>query len=226
MATNPGGARIGIDSSQAQIFEPFDRPTRPMGELLVLTAQNDSQETDRSLVERVAAGDRDAMRILFSRHHIRVYRFILRFVSDNAAAEDLTNDVFIDVWQQAGRFENRSQVSTWLLGMARFKALSDLRKRRDTVDPDDVLGGLEDDADTPEVTAQKRDKGAALRACVEKLSVDHREVIDLVYYQEKSIREISAIVGIPENTVKTRMFHARKTLSNLMAKAGIDRGWP
>lgn len=183
-------------------------------------------EDDRSLIDRIARQDKEAMRLLFKRHHVRVFRFVLRFVSDTAAAEDLTNDVFIDVWQQAGRFEHRSQVSTWLLGMARFKALSDLRRRRETVDPDDALGGVEDDADDPEVTAQKSDKGAALRACIEKLSADHREVIDLTYYQEKSIKEIAAIVGISENTVKTRMFHARKNLSALMAKAGIDRGWP
>ena len=129
------------------------------------------------------------MRILYSRHHVRVFRFVLRFVSDTAAAEDLTNDVFIDVWQQAGRFENRSQVSTWLLGMARFKALSSVRRRRVTVDPDDALSEMEDDADTPEVTAQKLDKGAALRNCIAKLSDEHREVIDLVYYQRNRSRK-------------------------------------
>ncbi|WP_350335221.1 sigma-70 family RNA polymerase sigma factor [Coralliovum pocilloporae] len=187
---------------------------------------NSVGDDDHDLVRRIAEGDKEAMRRLYSHHHLRVYRFILRFISNSATAEDLTNDVFIDVWQQAGRFEFKSKVSTWLLGMARFKALSEIRKTRISVDPDDALGEMEDDADTPEVTAQKRDKGAALRACIEKLTPDHREVIDLVYYHEKSIKEISEIVGISENTVKTRMFHARKKLSVLMQRAGIDRGWP
>ncbi len=178
------------------------------------------------LIVDIAKGDREAMRRLYARHNVRVYRFILRFVSDNATAEDLTNDVFIDVWRQADRFEGRSQVSTWILGMARFKALSNRRKVRETVDPDDALGEIEDEGDTPEVTAQKTDKALALRKCIEKLSTEHREIIDLVYYHDKSIKEVAEIVGIPENTVKTRMFHARKNLSQAMKRAGIDRGWP
>lgn len=178
------------------------------------------------LIGRVGAGDREAMRLLYARHHVRVFRFILRFVPDSATAEDLTNDVFIDVWRQAGRFEGRSQVSTWILGMARFKALSDRRKVRNVVDPDDALAEIEDEGDTPEVTAQKKDKAEALRNCIAKLSADHREIVDLVYYHDKSIKEVAEIVGIPENTVKTRMFHARKNLSGLMQQAGIDRGWP
>src|SRR5215469_8761368 len=74
------------------------------------------------LVERAAAGDRLAMEILYARHHVRVYRFALRFVNDAAAAEDLTSEVFLEVWKHAGRFEGRSQVSTWLLSIARYKA--------------------------------------------------------------------------------------------------------
>ena len=72
----------------------------------------------------------------------------------------------------------------------------------------------------------KQDKAAALRVCINKLSNEHREVIDLVYYQEKAIKEIAVILEVPENTVKTRVFHARKKLSELMSKAGLDRGWP
>lgn len=181
---------------------------------------------DGVLIGKIANGDRDAMRRLYARHHVRVYRFILRFVSDSATAEDLTNDVFIDVWRQAGRFEGRSQVSTWMLGMARYKALSDRRKVRNVVDPDDALGEVEDEGDTPEVTAQKKDKAEALRKCIATLSAEHREIVDLVYYHDKSIKEVAEIVSIPENTVKTRMFHARKNLSAAMKRAGIDRGWP
>ena len=166
------------------------------------------------------------MQVLFGRHNVRIFRFILRFGVDQATAEDLVSDVFLDVWRQAERFEFRSAVSTWLLGIARFKALSSTRKRRDTVDADDAMAEMADDADTPEIVAQKTSKAEVMRACLNALSDDHREVIDLVYYHEKSIREVAEVVGVPENTVKTRMFHARKNLSELMRKAGIDRGWP
>jgi RNA polymerase sigma-70 factor (ECF subfamily) len=101
-----------------------------------------------------------------------------------------------------------------------------LRKRSDAELDDDYASGLEDDSDTPEVTTLKQDKAAALRDCINQLGQQHREVIDLVYYQEKPIKEIAAILEVPENTVKTRVFHARKKLSELMSKAGIDRGWP
>ena len=95
-----------------------------------------------------------------------------------------------------------------------------LRKRSDEELDDERALAIEDDADTPEVVAQKGDKAALIRACMSRLSDEHREVVDLVYYHEKSIKEVSEIVGIPENTVKTRMFHARKKLSELMAQGG------
>jgi RNA polymerase sigma-70 factor (ECF subfamily) len=89
-----------------------------------------------------------------------------------------------------------------------------------------MAGEIEDDRDTPEVALQKDDKGAAIRACLGKLSAEHREVVDLVYYHEKSLAEVAAITGAPEATVKTRLFYARKKLSEMLAEAGIDRGWP
>jgi RNA polymerase sigma-70 factor, ECF subfamily len=178
------------------------------------------------LVGRIAQGDRLAMQVLFARHHVRVYRFVLRFVRNEASAEDLISEVFLDVWRQADRFEGRSAVSTWLLAIARFKALSSMRRKPDEELDEEAAGAIEDTSDTPEVSLQKKDKSGLLRKCLEQLSREHREVIDLVYYHEKSIEEVAEIVGIPEATVKTRMFYARKKLSELLKAAGLDRGWP
>ncbi len=180
---------------------------------------------DEALIRRIASGDRAAMQVLYGRFHVRVFRFLVRLVGE-ASAEDILSEVFFDVWQQAGRFEGRSSVSTWLLSIARYKALSVLRKRRDVTLEPEVAEAIEDDTDTPEVTVQKASKAAVLRRCLEGLSVEHREVIDLVYYHERSVDEVATILGIPENTVKTRMFYARKRLSDLLKAAGIDRGWP
>jgi RNA polymerase sigma-70 factor, ECF subfamily len=182
--------------------------------------------SDETLVQRIAAGDKLAMQILFARHHVRVYRFVLRLVGQPATAEDLISEVFFDVWRQAERFEARSSVSTWLLGIARYKALSALRKRTEAELDEETANAIADEADTPEEALQKKDKGEILRACLAKLSPEHREVVDLVYYHEKAIQEVAAIVGIPENTVKTRVFYARKQLSELLKEAGVDRGWP
>jgi RNA polymerase sigma-70 factor (ECF subfamily) len=182
--------------------------------------------SDDVLIGRIAGGDRLAMQVLFARHHVRVYRFVLRLVSDPTLAEDLISEVFLDVWRQAGRFEARSAVSTWLLAIARFKALSALRKRPDEELDEETAAGIEDTSDTPEVALQKKDKGEILKECIKSLSAEHREVVDLVYYHEKSVEEVAQIVGIPEATVKTRMFYARKRLSELLKAAGVDRGWP
>jgi RNA polymerase sigma-70 factor, ECF subfamily len=182
--------------------------------------------SDDALIGRIASGDKVAMQVLFARHHVRVYRFVLRLVRDQTLAEDLISEVFLDVWRQADRFEARSAVSTWLLAIARYKALSALRKRTDEELDDDVASAIEDSGDSPETAVAKKDKSAILRKCLTALTPEHREIIDLVYYHEKSVEEVAEIVGIPENTVKTRMFYARKKLSELLKAAGVDRGWP
>jgi RNA polymerase sigma-70 factor, ECF subfamily len=182
--------------------------------------------SDEVLIGRIASGDRLAMQVLYARHHVRVYRFVLRLVSDPTTAEELISEVFLDVWRQANRFEGRSAVSTWLLAIARFKALSALRRRTDEELDEEAAAAIEDPSDDPEISLQKKDKGAILRKCLTALSPDHREIIDLVYYHEKSIEEVAEVLKIPENTVKTRMFYARKKLAELLKAAGVERGWP
>src|SRR6267154_3679922 len=137
---------------------------------------------DEELIGRIAGGDRLAMQVLYARHHVRVYRFLLRLVRNEATAEDLMSEVFLDVWRQASRFEGRSSVSTWVLAIARFKALSSFRRRTEGELTDEVAAAIEDPADDPAVELQKKDQSAVLRQCLEALSVEHREIIDLVYY--------------------------------------------
>jgi RNA polymerase sigma-70 factor (ECF subfamily) len=185
----------------------------------IITAQATS---DEMLLGSIANGDRTSMHVLYSRHNLRVYRFILRIVRETALAEDLTSQVFLDVWRTADQFEGRSQVSTWLLSIARFKALTALRQRRhEDIDQEEMLE-IADHADTPEASLDRSSTSAILRACVAKLSPAHREIINLVYYHEKSVEEVGRIIGIPQSTVKTRMFYARKQLAELLKGAGID----
>ena len=182
--------------------------------------------SDTELIGRIAKQDQSAVEVLFARYQVRVFRFVLRKVRSEAVAEELTNEVFMEVWRNAARFEGRSTLSSWILGIAHNRAVSSLRKRREAALDEDAANTIADDADDPEVRAQKADKGALLRTCMERLSDEHRTIVDLVYYHEKSIAEVSEIVGIPQNTVKTRMFYARKKLSEFLMEAGVDRGWP
>src|SRR5919197_2920349 len=123
-------------------------------------------KSDEVLIGRIASGDRLAMQVLYARHHVRVFRFVLRLVRDESMAEDLISEVFLDVWRQAGRFEGRSAVPTWLLAIARFKALTALRRKPDEELDEEAAAAIEDPADDPEVAAQKRDKSEILRACL------------------------------------------------------------
>jgi len=173
--------------------------------------------SDETLVRRIARGDKLAMRSLFARQRVRVYRFVLRLVRDETLAEDVVSDVFLDVWRQSSKYAARTTVSTWLLAIARYKAISALRRRTEV--ELDVETAIIDPADDPETALQNKDRDDAVRHCLAKLSSEHREIIDLVYYHEKSVKEVAEIVGIPEPTVKTRMFYARKKLADLLAAA-------
>ena len=195
------------------------------GQLCTITgAGRQAPDTsDVALIRLIAAGDRQAMQLLFARHNVRVFRFLVRFVRDTSAAEDLVNEVFLDVWRQAGRFEGRSQVTTWLLTLARNKALSALRRRSIEELDDKAVAAIEDPQNNPEATIQNRQTSEILINCLTQLSPPHREVIDLVYYHEKSIDEVADITGVPRNTVKTRMFYARRRIAELMSAQGIER---
>jgi RNA polymerase sigma-70 factor, ECF subfamily len=179
--------------------------------------------SDEMLLESIAAGEKAAMHVLYARHNVRVYRFILRIVGDTSVAEDLVSQVFLDVWRTAGQFEGRSQVSTWMLAIARFKALTALRNRRhEDIDQEEVLQ-IADAGDTPETAMDRSQTALTLREAISQLSPAHREIIDLVYYHEKSVEEVGQIIGIPQATVKTRMFYARKHLAELLREAGFER---
>jgi RNA polymerase sigma-70 factor, ECF subfamily len=175
--------------------------------------------SDETLIRQIAAGDQLAMRTLFGRYRMDLYRWLMRLVGDEALAEDLLSEVFLDVWRQAAKFEARSAVSTWLLAIARNKALS-ARRRRPHAELDDALAAtLADPADDPELVLQEKSRAELLRRSLARLSPEHGEVIDLVYYHGKSVREVADVIGVPEATVKTRMFYARKKLAELVGAA-------
>jgi RNA polymerase sigma-70 factor (ECF subfamily) len=139
-------------------------------------------QSDEALMKAIATGDQSAMRTLYARHNLRIYHFIARLVTDAGRAEDLVSEVFIDVWRQADRFEGRSQVSTWILSIARFKALSALHRRRDTQIDEIDVELIEDSGNTPEEAVLNRDRRAQVSICLAQMSRDHREILDLVYY--------------------------------------------
>src|ERR1700730_16949754 len=127
------------------------------------------------------------MRTLFARHQTRVYRFVLRLVRNETTAEDILSDVFLDVWRQASQFQERASVSTWLLAIARFKALSAMRRRVPVELDEDMAETIADPSDDPEIVLQHKNTAEVLRQTLARLSPMHAEVLDLVYYHGKSV---------------------------------------
>jgi RNA polymerase sigma-70 factor (ECF subfamily) len=179
------------------------------------------QRLDRTLLDSIAAGDKLAMQVLFQRHNVRVYRFVLRLIGNPSVAEEIVSEVFLNVWRHAGSFDGKCQVTTWLLAIARHKALSALRRQGETQLDEDMAATIADPGEDAETVLDRKERGKIIRACLAQLSPSHREIIDLVYYHEKSVDEVARIVDAPKSTVKTRMFYARSHMAKLLAAAGV-----
>jgi RNA polymerase sigma-70 factor, ECF subfamily len=181
--------------------------------------------SDKELVQLIADGDKRALKLLYLRHHNRIRCFITRFTGSESTAEEVVNEVFLEAWRHAGEFEGRSQVATWLMSIARFKAISERRRRSDAQLDDRTAAIIEDLSDSPAASMEKRQRSDILQKCLAKLTPIHREVINLIYYQGKKIEEVAQSTGAPISTIKTRMHYARGRMADLLSEAGIDRAW-
>ncbi|MGE0716148.1 MAG: sigma-70 family RNA polymerase sigma factor [Alphaproteobacteria bacterium] len=180
------------------------------------------QELENTLLTRAGRGDRAAFKALYERFQRPLFGFLLRMVKDQAMANELLNDVMLDVWRSAANFEGRSSAGTWIFGIAHNKAISLLRRRREDQMPEDAAETLIDDAATPAETAEQVDLGRVMRRLLDKLSPEHRAVLQLTYYQDMSVQEIAESLDCPVNTVKTRMFYGRQRMKELLSAAGIQ----
>lgn len=181
---------------------------------------------DEALIKAIAIGDRQAMATLFARHNVRVYRFIARLTRNAALAEDVLSEVFLAVWLGANGFKKNSQVSTWLLAIARNKAIAALRRTSPEQLNDEMTATAPAAADDPETSANETSRRTVIRKCLMQLPTAQREILDLIYYHEKTLEQVAQIVGIPYPTVKTRVFYARKSMSELLKNAGIHDSKP
>ena len=167
-------------------------------------------ELERELLRRVSAGDRDAFRDLYLRYHRRLARFLTRFLHRYEDAEEVINDTLWIVWQRAGEFRNASRVSTWIMGIAYRRALNMLRRAttHDRVMKLEIAEGEPTASDS----AQQLEERQLLDAGLAQLPLEQRLVLEFTYYLDHSCEEIAEIVDCPVNTVKTRMFNARRKL--------------
>jgi RNA polymerase sigma-70 factor (ECF subfamily) len=190
------------------------------------------EQHDLELIRAVARRDRGAFERLYYRHSPRLGRYLMRFLRQREAVEEAVNDVMLVVWQNAARFDpSASRLSTWLFGIAHNKALNALAsfKARATevaMEPVDQNVDIEEtteraDPSDPERALAGRQLGVVLTRAIERLSPEHRTVIELAFGEDCSYQEIATITGSPMSTVKTRMFYARKHLAEILRLSGV-----
>jgi len=177
---------------------------------------------DAVLLQRVAGGDRAAFAELYRRLQRPLYGYLMKLVRERDMVEDVLNETMMEVWRQAARFEGRSSVNTWVFSIAHHRAVSRLRRKRETSLDEDSAAAIEDMAPTPDQNAVTSDMNRLLAGLIEQLSFEHREILHLAYFQEFSVQEIAEALDLPANTVKTRMFYARQRLKVLLEKSGVE----
>lgn len=182
-----------------------------------------SKLNDEVLMEYISRGDQQAFSQLYLRYQPRLVKYCARVLRDDIAqAADLVDEAMFDVWRSAENFAGRSKVSTWICSIARNKMVSWLRKTSEmTLEDESILDAMIDPAADPHEELALDDMKQQLLRLMDQLTEEHREVIRLTYFEDKSVKEVAIVLDIAENTVKTRMFYARKRLAQLLEKAGI-----
>ena len=177
------------------------------------TTEDDAE--DRALLARAGAGDTRAFDALYTRHERRVYRYLLTLIADPHAAEDVLVEVMTIVWRDAAKFAGNSRATTWILGIARHKALdvrrANSRKGGRNAALEDVDEPVSEDAG-PQDLAHRALEAAEVKRALGELSDEHREVLQLAFFEDLGYEEIASLLGIPENTVKTRVYYAKRQL--------------
>lgn len=182
-----------------------------------------SQLSDEVLLELISQGDQQAFSQLYLRYQPRLVKYCARVLRDDVAqAADLVDEAMFDVWRSAEHFAGRSKPSTWMYSIARNKVISWLRKTSEvSLEDESILDAMVDPNANPHEELAMDDMKQQLLRLMDQLTDEHREVLKLTYFEEKSVKEVADLLDISENTVKTRMFYARKRLAQLLEKAGI-----
>jgi len=174
------------------------------------------------LMPRIAKGDRDAFSELYRETQTSVFRFVNSRLNDPFGAADILHDTYLDVWKAAGKFEGRSKVTTWIIGIAHRKVIDAFRKSSKTTLTDETPD-MADDAPSPEACLTATEEAGHVQHCLKTLSDEHRAAINLAFYEDMTYVEIAEVTGIPEGTIKTRVFHAKKLLMRCLSGL-VQRG--
>lgn len=174
-----------------------------------------SETAELALLAGVKRGRRADFDALYRLYHPRLWRFLTHLMRQPEAIEEALNDTMLVVWQRADSFDGRSKLSTWIFGIAYRKGLKVLSRHDLPVD-DDELPEAVDPGPGPEQQLNLAQLRGRLRGAMAELSPEHRAVVELCYFHDMAYGEIAEVVGCPQETVKTRMFYARRRLRSLL----------
>ena len=177
-------------------------------------------ESETSLLRRIAAKDRKAFEALYHRYDRRLFAFILKLTRRVDLVEEILNDVLLAIWKGAAGYDARSRPSTWIFGIAYHKAAKALARRRPETAAEPDVEPV--DHDEPESLLARRELATVLGRALGVLPAEQRAVVEMTYYYGLSYQEIAEVMGCPVNTVKTRMFHARRRLREILPAMGIS----
>jgi RNA polymerase sigma-70 factor (ECF subfamily) len=180
-------------------------------------------DDESALIRRIAAKDKKAFEALYQLYYRRLFGYLVKLTRRLELVEEVLDDVMLAIWSGAQRFDGRSRPSTWIFGIAYHKAIKALSRRR----PEEAGGEKEDetariDHEEPESLMVRRELSGVVGRALAALPAEQRAVVELTYFYGRSYNEIAAIVGCPVNTVKTRMFHARRKLRQLLPQLGVS----
>jgi RNA polymerase sigma-70 factor (ECF subfamily) len=174
---------------------------------------------DLELMRRISGGDEEAFRELYDLTHKKVYFYLYRLVHGKQTAEDILVETYTEVWRSAKKFRGHSKATTWIMGIARNLAMNELGKfrRHDNIDDfPNLSNGVMPDP-------EPMDRQRLLKEAMIKLPTKHREILDLVFFHDMTYPEVSQMLDIPVNTVKTRVFYAKETLKNALSSMGVKK---
>ncbi len=178
------------------------------------------KDRENRLLEQAAQDDEDAFKDLYELTNRMVFQYLYRLTNDRQKAEDVMIDAYTEAWRCAKKFKGQSRVTTWLIGIARNLAMSEFRRNRmyeDELD-ENVAYSAEQLTDM-----EKAEKSEMIAKALDRLPLKHREILDLVFLQGMGYEDISRIVKIPVNTVKTRVFHAKDKLKQILKMMGVEK---
>lgn len=186
-----------------------------------MAIEQDPATYDKQLMRRITEGDEDSLHLLYSMYGPKMYSYAYSLLQDYDLADEVVQDCLVVVWQRSSDYRGQGRLIAWLLAIIHHKSISWLRKSR-PIPLDDMRNDPVSSDMTPPHVAESREKNRIIQQVLQKLSPDHRMVIQLVFYQRLTLVETANVIRCPLGTVKSRLAFAKQILKGVLTRAGFQ----